>query len=189
MIKKIVDASIIRDRLYAQHLPAPLISAFMKGCLENKRDITEGGAIYDCEGILFMTSIANTVDSLYVIKKLIVEQKRFTFEELIDAVDNNFSNGYEHVHDLILKLDGKWGNVGKQFPLIVGEWGLNKEEAGHQQYGIDLCNYMHRNKFSWTAWCLHPSAGPQLIRDWNYNPTWFGELTMRELERPVTFDE
>ena len=110
MIKKIVDASIIRDRLYAQHLPAPLISAFMKGCLENKRDITEGGAIYDCEGILFMTSIANTVDSLYVIKKLIFEQKRFTFEELIDAVDNNFSNGYEHVHDLILKLDGKWGN-------------------------------------------------------------------------------
>ncbi len=110
MIKKIVDGSTIRDKLFAEYLPAPYISAFMQGCLENKKDITEGGAIYDCEGILFMTSIANTVDSLYVIKKLIFEQKKFTFKDLINAIDNNFSNGYEHVHKLILDLDGKWGN-------------------------------------------------------------------------------
>ncbi|MFX1443434.1 MAG: pyruvate formate lyase family protein [Promethearchaeota archaeon] len=110
MIKKIVDASIIRDSLYANYLPAPLISAFMRGCLENKKDIAEGGAIYDCEGILFMTSIANTIDSLYVIKKLVFEQKKFSLRELIDAIDNNFSNGYEWIHKLILELDGKWGN-------------------------------------------------------------------------------
>ena len=110
MIKKIVEGSTIRDRLYAEYLPAPYISAFMQGCLENKRDITEGGAIYDCEGILFMTSIANTIDSLYVIKNLIFEQKKFTFKDLINAIDNNFSNGYEHIHKLILDLDGKWGN-------------------------------------------------------------------------------
>ncbi|TFG13257.1 MAG: hypothetical protein EU535_05185 [Promethearchaeota archaeon] len=110
MIKKIVDASIIRDSLYAKNLHAPLISAFMQGCLENKRDIAEGGAIYDCEGILFMTSIANTIDSLYVIKKLVFEQKKFSLRELIDAIDNNFSSGYEWIHKLILDLDGKWGN-------------------------------------------------------------------------------
>ena len=74
MIKKIVDASTIRDSLYAKYLPAPLISTFMQGCLESKKDISKGGAIYDCEGILFMTSIANTIDSLYVVKKLVFEQ-------------------------------------------------------------------------------------------------------------------
>ncbi len=110
MIKKIVDASIIRDRLYAENLPAPFISAFMDGCLENKKDVTEGGAIYDCEGILFMTSIANTVDSLYVIKKLVFEQKKFTLKELVDAVDNNFTGGYEYIFKLIQDLKGKWGN-------------------------------------------------------------------------------
>jgi pyruvate-formate lyase len=110
MIKKIVEGSTIRDKLFAEILPAPFISAFIDGCLENKKDITEGGAIYDCEGILFMTSIANSIDSLYVIKKLIFEQKKFTFKELINAIDNNFSNGYEHIHELILDLDGKWGN-------------------------------------------------------------------------------
>ncbi|MFX0076894.1 MAG: pyruvate formate lyase family protein, partial [Candidatus Hermodarchaeota archaeon] len=110
MIKKIVEGSRIRDELYAKYLPAPYISGFMQGCLENKKDITEGGAIYDCEGILFMTSIANTIDSLYVIKKLIFEQRKFTFKKLIDAIDNNFSNGYENIHKLIIELDGKWGN-------------------------------------------------------------------------------
>lgn len=110
MIKKIVKASKIRDELYARFLPAPHISAFMKGCLDNKKDITEGGAIYDCEGILFMTSIANTVDSLYVIKKLIYEENKLTFQELIDAVDHNFSGKYKEVHDMIMNVNGKWGN-------------------------------------------------------------------------------
>jgi len=110
MIELIVEASKIRDELYAKYLPAPYISAFMQGCFESKKDITLGGALYDCEGILFMTSIANTVDSLFTIKKLIFEQKRFSFKELIDAIDNNFGNGYEKIHKMIMNLTGKWGN-------------------------------------------------------------------------------
>jgi formate C-acetyltransferase len=110
MIKKIVQASKIRDKLYAEYLPAPFISAFMQGCLESKKDITQGGAIYDCEGILFMTSIANTVDSLYVIKKLIFERKILTFKELLDAIDHNYSGQYKHIHEMIMNIEGKWGN-------------------------------------------------------------------------------
>ncbi len=81
MIRLIVRASHIRDRLYAEELPAPYISIFMRGCLDNKRDVTRGGAIYDLEGILFMNSIANVVDSLYVIKKLIFEKRGLRFPE------------------------------------------------------------------------------------------------------------
>jgi pyruvate-formate lyase len=121
MIKKIVDASTIRDSLYAKYLPAPLISAFMQGCLENNKDISEGGAIYDCEGILFMTSIANTIDSLYVIKKLIFEQKKFTFKQLNEAIDNNFGNEYQWIHELIMVLGGKWGNGNPESDQIARE--------------------------------------------------------------------
>jgi pyruvate-formate lyase len=121
MIKRIVDGSIKRDELYATYLPAPLISAFMKGCLENNKDVSEGGAIYDCEGILFMTSIANTIDSLYVIKKLIFEQKKFTFRQLNDAIDNNFSNHYQWIHKLIMELGGKWGNGNMESDAIARE--------------------------------------------------------------------
>ena len=105
----IVKAAGIRDRVYAEHLPSPHISAFIQGCLENGKDVTRGGAKYDFEGILFMNSIANLVDSLLVIKKLIFEQKRFTFKELLAAIDNNFE-GYEGLHRSILAVEGKWGN-------------------------------------------------------------------------------
>jgi len=36
----------------------------MRGCFKNKKDVTQGGAFYDAEGILIMNSIANMVDSL-----------------------------------------------------------------------------------------------------------------------------
>jgi formate C-acetyltransferase len=109
MIQTIVDASDLRDRIFAEELPAPYISAFMQGCLEKKKDVTRGGAVYDLSGILFMNSVAHVVDSLYVIKKLIFEERRFTFRELQEAIDHNFV-GYEDMHRMIEGVEGKWGN-------------------------------------------------------------------------------
>lgn len=119
-IEKIAAASNIRDRLYAENLPSPFVSAFMHGCLENGRDVTKGGAVYDMEGILFMNSIANVVDSLFVIKKLVFEQGRFTIEELLEAVDNNYV-GYEYIHHMIKELEGKWGNGNLESDSIARE--------------------------------------------------------------------
>ena len=96
-VEQIVKASRIRDALYADRLPAPLISAFMQGCLERKRDVTHGGALYDLEGILFMNSIANVVDSLHVIRTLVFERRRCTFRQLLEAIDHNFV-GHEELH-------------------------------------------------------------------------------------------
>jgi formate C-acetyltransferase len=108
-MRSIVKASRIRDQLFAQHLPCPAISAFMQGCMEKKKDVTAGGAIYDLEGVLVMNSIANTVDSLFVIKKLVFEQKKYTVKQILDAVDHNFK-GYEQVRRDVLGVPGKWGN-------------------------------------------------------------------------------
>jgi len=108
-IQNIVDATKIRDRVFAEHLPSPHISALVRGPLEKKKDITSGGGIYDLEGILFMSSIANVVDSLYVMKKLIFEEKKFTFSEMVEAIDHNFA-GFEDMHAMILGVEGKWGN-------------------------------------------------------------------------------
>ena len=110
VLGQIVKATTLRDKLFAQYFPSPFISAFMQGCLKNKADVTQGGAKYDAEGILYMNSVANLVDSMFTIKKLIFEQKKFTFEELINAIDHNFTNGYEFIHEEINKIEGKWGN-------------------------------------------------------------------------------
>jgi len=108
-VEQIVKASRIRDALYAERLPAPLISAFMQGCLERKRDVTRGGAWYDLEGILFMNSIANLVDSLHVIRTLVFERRRCTFRELVGAIDHNFV-GHEELHREIRAIENRWGN-------------------------------------------------------------------------------
>ncbi|GAB4345461.1 MAG: glycyl radical protein [Candidatus Abyssubacteria bacterium] len=120
VIKTIADGSNLRDRLFAEMQPAPYMSAFMQGCLEKKKDVTEGGAVYDLSGILFMNSIANVVDSLYVMKRLIFEEKRLTFKELLEAIDHNFV-GFEHVHRMIKGVEGKWGNGNPESDKLARE--------------------------------------------------------------------
>jgi formate C-acetyltransferase len=44
-IENIAKASFIRDRVHAENMPVPLISAFIEGCLEKRKDVTQGGAI------------------------------------------------------------------------------------------------------------------------------------------------
>lgn len=108
-INKIVDGSNLRDRLYAERLPAPCISVFTDGCLASRKDITQGGARYDLAGISMINSIANLVDSIFVIKKLIFEERRFTFKELVKALDDDFE-GHKDILKEIKNLRGKWGN-------------------------------------------------------------------------------
>jgi len=108
-IKKLADASNLRDRLFAEMMPAPYISAFIDGCLEKKKDVTRGGGVYDLSGISMINSIANLTDSLYVIKKLIFEQKKYTVKQLLGAIDSNFM-GQEQLYRDIKNLAGKWGN-------------------------------------------------------------------------------
>lgn len=74
-----------------------------------KKDVTKGGAKYDLSGISFINSIANLTDSLYVIKKLIFDEKITSFKELLNAIDNNFF-GFTNLYRKIMKLEGKWGN-------------------------------------------------------------------------------
>ena len=108
-ISKLVEGSNLRDRLFAEYLPAPYISAFMTGCLENKTDVTAGGARYSMSGISMINSVANLVDSLLVIKKLVYEKRSFSLRKLTEAIDGNFV-GYEDIQRQINELPGKWGN-------------------------------------------------------------------------------
>lgn len=116
----IVNISNLHDEIYAQNLPAPYISAFMEGCIENKKDVTRGGAKYDLSGISFINSIANLTDSLYVIKKLIFDEKIITFKKLTEAIDTNF-NDYLKLYGKIMKLEGKWGNGYKEVDDLARE--------------------------------------------------------------------
>jgi formate C-acetyltransferase len=108
-IRKIVDASNLRDRVFAERLPAPHISAFIDGCFDDRRDVTEGGGRYALSGISMINSIANVIDSLHVIRTLVFEERKYALRELIEAMDHNYI-GYEAIHREVRKVRGKWGN-------------------------------------------------------------------------------
>lgn len=95
-----------------QHLrgvfePHPLRSCLIEGCLEKGRDYRNGGPLYN-HGQILAEGIADAGDSLYAVKKLVYDKKKYTMSELIDALNSNFE-GYEQLyHDF--KSCEKFGN-------------------------------------------------------------------------------
>ena len=119
-IQLIAHGSDIRDQLHAEMLPAPCISAFMDGCLDSATDVTQGGAKYDLVGVSFINSIANVVDSMLVMKKLVFEKNEFSLKKLIKAIDNNYE-GFEDLHQKIMAVEGKWGNGSPEADALARE--------------------------------------------------------------------
>ena len=87
--------------------PHPLRSCLIEGCLEKGRDYRNGGPLYN-HGQLLAEGIADTGDSLYAVKKLIFDEKKYTMSELIDALNANFE-GYEQLHHDFKNCE-KFGN-------------------------------------------------------------------------------
>ena len=62
---------------YAYLRPTPLLSVAIQGAIENAKDVTRGGAMYNTSGT-FNIGLSDVVDSMMVIKKLVFEEKRIT---------------------------------------------------------------------------------------------------------------
>lgn len=95
-----------------QHLrgifqPHPLRSCLIEGCLEKGRDYRNGGPLYN-HGQILAEGIADTGDSLYAVKKLVYDQKKYTMAELVDALTKSFEGYQELYHDF--KSCEKFGN-------------------------------------------------------------------------------
>ncbi len=87
--------------------PHPLRSCLIEGCLEKGRDYRSGGPLYN-HGQILAEGIADTGDSLYAVKKLVFDEKKYTMTELIDALNANFE-GYEQLHHDFKNCE-KFGN-------------------------------------------------------------------------------
>ncbi len=88
--------------------PDPLFSSITKDCIKNGRDISQDGARYIFHMIL-ATGLADTVDSLAAIKKMVFEEKKVTMEELIRALKDNWE-GHERLRAMMQNKVPKFGN-------------------------------------------------------------------------------
>ncbi len=84
------------------------------------------------------------------------------------------------------KPELSWENAfltpSRTLPVLVGEWGGSVSTDGRPGFVEKFVQCLRDNEhLSWTAWDLHPAAGPSLIRNWEYEPTDTGQLVIDEL--------
>lgn len=77
--------------------PSPFLSTLIEGCLESKRDLTNGGAKYKMISVMHI-GFSNAVDSLYAIKRLCFDQDNamLSLSEMVTCLKNDW--GYD-VHE------------------------------------------------------------------------------------------
>ena len=94
----LVDQSIQYNEMlgqaHQQLRPTPLLSSLIDGTIASGRDVTCGGAKYNSSGAACI-GLADVIDSMLVIEKLVFEQKAVSFAELKRAVDTNFAEDPE----------------------------------------------------------------------------------------------
>ncbi len=87
-----VNADNAIDMAHAERCPLPFESSMIEDCIGRGKSAQEGGAVYNFTGPQGF-GIANMADSLYAIKKLVFDEKKFTLAELKEALANNYGKG------------------------------------------------------------------------------------------------
>ncbi len=83
------DIMIKGSQVWSQVNPVCTLSALMEPCIPMRKDMTAGGIRYARESAYF-TGFAETVDSLYAIKRLCFDEKVCTLEEIVRQCRENW---------------------------------------------------------------------------------------------------
>lgn len=116
-IEKLVTWDNLIDMAHAQLMPTPFTSILAGDCIRKGKDVTEGGARYNYTAP-YGVGIANAGNSLYVIKKMVFEEKKLTMKELIETLDSNYE-GREDLRQLFINKVPKYGNDIPEIDLMV----------------------------------------------------------------------
>ncbi len=88
--------------------PEPLLSCFIQGCIDQAKDLTEGGAKYIFYSPV-VAGVPHAADALAAIKKLVFDESRITMAQLGEAIASNFAD-QEPLRQLMLLHSPKFGN-------------------------------------------------------------------------------
>lgn len=91
-IKLLVNADNAIDMAHAERCPLPFLSSMVDDCMKSGKTVQEGGAVYNFTGPQGF-GVANMADSLYVVKKLVYDEKKLTMKELKQALTVNYGKG------------------------------------------------------------------------------------------------
>ena len=119
LIDKKIELINAYERNYMKINPAPLYSAAMEDCVENGRDAYAGGAKYNNTSINAF-GLAEAVDSIVAVKKLVFDEKRLSFEELVEILKADWSDN-EPLRLICKNKFPKYGNNNAEADEIMLE--------------------------------------------------------------------
>ncbi len=96
------------ERLYAEEMPAPFLSAITDDCIATGLDYHAGGARYNTSYIQGV-GIGSITDSLSAIKTHVYDQATITLSELTAALASDFA-GYEPLRQQLANRTPRYGN-------------------------------------------------------------------------------
>ena len=131
-ISLLVNADNAIDMAHAKRCPLPFLSSMIDDCIKRGTSMQEGGAVYNFTGPQGF-GIANMADSLYAIKKLVFDEKKFTLSELKDAILHNWGNSGDNARELTVNIVKSLAEKGVD---------VTKEQIGEIYRGISENNEM-----------------------------------------------
>lgn len=116
----------------AKYCPSPLYSAFLSDSLETGRDLTDGGARYHVIAPM-LCGIADTIDSLYTIKKLVFDETsaRCSLPQLLLCLQCDWGNDMKEPFYATLEggsrrdADAMFFQQLRQCALALPKFGIN----------------------------------------------------------------
>lgn len=151
-VEVMVKLSDIKDQVFAEFFPAPLLSCTIEGCVETGMDVTRGGARYN-HSTVSAQGIGTVANSLAAIKWAVFDKKLVTMAEMVRHLRNDFE-GAEELRQTLIHKAPKYGNNDPQADEIT-VWALNllDREARKHKRPMDGGTYR----------ALMISAGTQVI--------------------------
>lgn len=111
-VKHYTKLTVAMDTLCDTHLeefPDIFMSSLVDNCIKRRKTVKEGGAKYDIVSGL-QVGLANATNSLYAVKKLVFDEKKYRADEIMEALADNFQTvNNKIIQQNMLKVD-KYGN-------------------------------------------------------------------------------
>lgn len=112
LIDMSVTANNTFGRAHQALKPTPLLSALFTGPMEKRKDLLDGGAVYDTSGVA-LVGFTDVVDSLSAVKTLVFDRCRTDIDTLLAALDADFE-GHEA---LLAEIENRVPKFGQEHPL------------------------------------------------------------------------
>jgi formate C-acetyltransferase len=103
-----VRGNNVIEKTFAIHLPVPFLSLLLEDCIARGKDYNAGGARYNTTYIQGV-GLGSITDILTSVKFNIYDRKRFTWDEMLTALRNNFEGAEQMQYDMIYNTP-KYGN-------------------------------------------------------------------------------